>query len=87
MEHQNNELDNRPDLNEIPNAVVELAESEFIAPTAAEQLSNVLTQLDFGEVLLKVVKGKIQTMSITKHYKMDKVKALPKIGELTNVDL
>lgn len=86
MNQQNNELESRPDLKEVSNGIVEFAESEFEAPTAAE-LSNIVTQLDFGEVLLKVVKGKIQTMSVTKHYKIEKSDGLDQKVDLTNIIL
>jgi len=85
MSQQNNDsLEKRPEIAEISNGIIEMAESEFNAPTAAEKLTKVITQLDFGEVILKIVKGKIQTMSITKHYKIDKVDVASNLTDLTN---
>lgn len=86
MKQQSNNhdsLESRPELKEVTNGVIEMAESEFNAPIGPEKLGRVITQLDFGEVILKVVKGKIQTMSITKHYKIDKVD-INEIEDLTN---
>ena len=59
----------KPKLNEVVYEVVELGESSFPSSVKLQDLDKIFEKLKFGEVVIKVINGEIESIQVTHHYK------------------
>lgn len=59
----------KPKLNEVVYEVVELGESSFPSSVKLQDLDRIFEKLKFGEVVIKVINGEIESIQVTHHYK------------------
>ena len=49
--------------------LLEMGQDEFASSGSVDSLQNILEELEFGEIVITVVHGKVETMRITHTYK------------------
>lgn len=59
----------KPKLNEVVCEVVELGEESFPGSVKYQSLNDLFEKLKFGEILIKVINGEIESIRVTHHYK------------------
>jgi len=59
----------KPKLNEVVYEVIELGESSFPSSVKLQDLDKIFEKLKFGEVVIKVINGEIESIQVTHHYK------------------
>lgn len=59
----------KPKLNEVVYEVIELGESSFPSSVKLQDLDRIFEKLKFGEVVIKVINGEIESIQVTHHYK------------------
>lgn len=56
-------------LSEIVYEVVEMGEENFPNSTKLQGLKDIFEKLKFGEVVIKVINGEVESIQVTHHYK------------------
>jgi len=56
-------------LNEATEAIVGMAEDVFNQDMPLKDLRNIFQEMNYGEIVIKVIKGKIESIHETRHYK------------------
>ena len=59
----------KPRLSEIVYEVVEMGEENFPNSTKLQGLEDIFEKLKFGEVVIKVINGEVESIQVTHHYK------------------
>jgi hypothetical protein len=59
----------KPKLSEIAFEVIEIGEDSFPDSTKLEDLEGLFKKLRFGEVVIKVIDGNVESIQVTHHYK------------------
>ena len=59
----------KPRLSEVVYEVVELGETSFPSSAKLQDLDKLFQKLRFGEVVIKVIDGEIESIQVTHHYK------------------
>lgn len=60
---------NKLRFNEFIHEVIELGEDNFPSSVEWVELKNVFEHLSYGEVLIKIIDGDIESIRVTHHYK------------------
>ena len=59
----------KPKLSEIVYEVVEMGEDAFPNSTKFHGLEDIFKKLKFGEIVIKVINGEVESIQVTHHYK------------------
>lgn len=59
----------KPRLSEVVYEVVEFGEGNFPNTTKFQGLEEIFEKLKFGEVVIKVIGGEVESVQVTHHYK------------------
>lgn len=59
----------KPKLSEVVYEIVELGEGNFPNSTKFQGLEEIFEKLKFGEIIIKVIGGEVESVQVTHHYK------------------
>lgn len=59
----------KPKLKEIAYEVIEIGEGNFPNSVKFQGLDKIFEKLKFGEVVIKVINGEVESIQVTHHYK------------------